>query len=553
MYENIQENIRKNPGGRPEKNTGENRREGSDLLLAVRNLSVAFPGGKREATVVDTISFSLRTGEVLGIVGESGSGKSMTALALMGLLKKGAVRSADAILFDGKDLNRVSAEEYRDIRGRSMAMIFQEPMTSLNPVYTVGNQVEEMLKLHAHLSKEERKQKTIQAFEEAGIRDSAEVWGKYPHQLSGGQRQRVMIAMAMICEPKLLIADEPTTALDVTIQARILALIKKLNREHGTAVILISHDLGVIRNICDRTLVMYQGKIVERGSIEEIFSNPKENYTRTLLDAVPGIHKRDDAKAAGAYGTAAAEYRDILVSVRDLTVAYKGNKEGLFGRRRVTEAVSHIDFDIYKGEILGLVGESGCGKSTTAKAIAGLIDSYTGTITPDNRKPQMVFQDPYGSLNPCKTIGWILEEPLKMQGMKRAVDRVAKAKELLAEVGLPVEYAARYPRDLSGGQRQRVAIAAALITGPQLLILDEPVSALDVTVQAQILDLLQRIRRQHNLTYLFISHDMNVIYQICDRVCVMTQGTIVETAAPRELIANPKHEYTRQLLASVPE
>jgi len=328
---------------RGERRMGENSKA-QDTLLRVENLSIAFSDGQTRGRVVEQISFSLEAGEILGIVGESGSGKSTTALALMGLLKKESICTADAICFDGKDLRGVSKEEYRNIRGLSMSMIFQEPMTSLNPVYKVGAQVEEMLRLHTKLSKEERKQKTIQAFLEAGIKDCEQVLEKYPHQLSGGQRQRVMIAMAMICEPKLLIADEPTTALDVTIQAKILALIKRLNKERKTAVILISHDIGIIRDVCDKVLVMYQGKIVERGRVDTIFAEPKEEYTKALLEAIPGYHKR--LKTEEEYGTDT----NVLVSVRDLTVDYGG-------RRRMMEAVSHLSFDIYQGQGGHLPGE----------------------------------------------------------------------------------------------------------------------------------------------------------------------------------------------------
>ena len=539
-----------------------------DLLLSVRNLSVSFParrgnydparadtavsereegadGGRKK--VADGISFDIRQGEIVGIVGESGSGKSMTALALMGLLPARAERSADGIWFDGQDLSRLSGEENRKLKGSKLAMIFQEPMTSLNPVYTVGKQTEEMLRLHTDCTAAERRIRTIRAFEEAGLPDPERLLDQYPHQLSGGQRQRVMIAMAMICGPKLLIADEPTTALDVTVQARILKLIGQLNREHGTAVLFISHDLGVIQRLCERVLVMYNGRIIEQGTIGEIFKNPKEAYTRTLLDAVPGFHKRCGISRE-------AQKREILLRVEDLEISYEENRRGFFDRRHLKKAVKNLSFEVYRGEILGLVGESGCGKSTTARAIAGLMKEYEGRIlTGDGRaagvlRPQMVFQDPYGSLNPSKRIGWILEEPLKMRGVRRGVDRVGRVKEMLAEVGLDAEYASRYPKDLSGGQRQRIAIAAALIAEPKLLILDEPVSALDVTVQAQILNLLLRLRERHGLSYLFISHDMNVIYQICDRVCVMYQGEIVETAEISRLSQHPEHEYTKRLI-----
>lgn len=531
-------------------------------IIKVEDVTIGFNHKGGTNKVVDKVSFQLEEGEILGIVGESGSGKTMTALAIMGLLSNEAKILEGSILFEHKDLLKLKQEELRKINGSQISMIFQEPMTSLNPVITIGYQIEEMLLLHEsalHLS--ERKKRILEALQEAGLKDVEELYHKYPHQLSGGMRQRVMIAMAMICNPKVLIADEPTTALDVTIQAMILKLIKKLNKEHGTSVILISHDLGVIKSICKNALVMQDGKIVEGGLVEEIFSNPGKDYTKKLLAAMPtrdrknigtlDNEKQTDKAVVDTVGIHKTDGENTILEVKDLDIFYEDNTKKFFSKRKLKKVVNKVSLTVKYGEILGIVGESGSGKSTLAKAIAGLVNDVSGEIKLKDTKPQMVFQDPYGSLNPAKKVSWILEEPLKLVGGYTKAERKEKVLQVLKEVGLKEKYGDRYISQLSGGQRQRVAIGAALIQNSKFIVLDEPVSALDVTVQAQILELLKRLRTEHDLSYLFISHDLNVIYQMCDRVCVMYQGEIVETAAIDALFQQPNHPYSKKLLETI--
>ncbi len=554
------------------------------VLLEVRNLTVGFFEENAWDYVVKNASFTVRRGEVLGIVGESGSGKSMTALAVMGLLKKQGKITSGTMDFNGRELTTISAEEYQRIRGFELSMVFQEPMTSLNPLLTVGYQVEEMLRLHGlvdansydegktedmeqkstrHSAEFYRrcKERTLAALQEAGLKDPTIIYDKYPHELSGGMRQRVMIAMAMICNPKLLIADEPTTALDVTIQAKILKLLKQMNRKHGTSIIFISHDLNIIRKMCDRVVVMYHGEMIEQGSAEKVFAEPQHEYTVKLLHAALGEKSR---KPAAEYGDACfsedGDLRDAssaslgrqqphMLDLQHVNVYYPEKSKKLFipaGRKQVVEDVT---LHVRSGEILGLVGESGCGKSSLAKAIVGLQSIVEGQILLGTNHPQMVFQDPYGSLNPSKKISWLLEEPLRMSCTSMTKEeREKRVDEILNKVDLPLRYRNRYPADLSGGQRQRVAIAIALILNQKLIILDEPVSALDVTVQEQILELLLRLRDTEDLSYLFISHDMKVIRHICDYVCVMYQGRIVEHARTEEIFTNPQNDYTKKLI-----
>ncbi|MDF2541873.1 MAG: transporter ATP-binding protein [Herbinix sp.] len=559
-------------------------------VLQVEDLTIGFPGKKGMNTVLDHVTFSLGEGEILGIVGESGSGKTMTALTVMGLLPASAQKLGGSVIFLGKELLTMSKDQLRELKGTQVAMIFQEPMTSFNPLLTIGVQVEEMLKLHTKLDKEEYKKRTLDAFTEAGLPDAEEIYHKYPHQLSGGMRQRAMIAMAMIAGPKLLIADEPTTALDVTIQDKILKLLKNINQTHGTTIILISHDLGVIKSICQRALVMKDGQLMEEGPAKELLLHPKTDYTKELVAAVPAAwlksvgEKEDLVQQKSSDGKNKSirqnnlmqqdidqqliktedeiETEAALLTVEALQVYYPEKSKGIFSKKGKKHVVKNACLSLKKGEALGIVGESGCGKSTLAKAIAGLIKDTEGNIRfiaeGSSKKalgrPQMVFQDPYGSLNPVKKVGWILEEPLKVHGGLTAQERKDRVVEVMNQVGLKEKHLDRYVAQLSGGQRQRVAIAAAFILHPDIIILDEPVSSLDVTVQAQILKLLKQLQKEYQLSYLFISHDLNVIYQMCDRVCVMYQGEIVETRTTRELFHHPNHAYTKVLLdAALPE
>lgn len=510
-----------------------------DALLKVEELSIQFDESKE---VVSGISFDVREGEIVGLVGESGSGKSMTALSILGLLKQGAMITGGRIWFDGVDLLTLSEEESRKRKGKEIAMIFQEPMTSLNPVMTVGKQLEEMLMLHQQLSKEQCRKKCLEALEEAGFIEQEKLYEKYPHQLSGGMRQRVMIAMAMLNRPKLLIADEPTTALDVTIQAKILKLIKRLNQKYHMGVIFVSHDLGVIQQLCDRAVVMFDGKIVEEGTVAELFQNPQEDYTKKLIAAIPKrANHQEETNVSG----------DTVLRVNQLEVKYENSKsvfQRMRGKSEEQQILHGISFMLKRGEILGIVGESGSGKTTLVKSILGMVKQTAGSVELYGNHVQMVFQDPYSSLNPMKKVGWLIEEPLKMKTKLSKSERKERVIEILKQVGLEEEYLERRPSDLSGGQRQRVAIAMALVTKPDVIILDEPVSALDVTVQAQTLELLLHLRNQYQLSYIFISHDLNVISQICNRALVIYQGKVIEEGTIDDLFDRPQQEYTKQLL-----
>lgn len=524
--------------------------ENSGHLLELSGVAVGFPEkGRGVKLVTQGVSLYVDPGEAVGIVGESGSGKSVSMLASVGLLSGGGRIVEGSVRFlhgeEYIELNTLGQKELNEVRGDEISMIFQEPMTSLNPVMTVGRQVCEMLVLHTDCAGEERRGRVLDMFKEAGLSDVEALYEKYPHQLSGGMRQRVMIAMAMILRPKLLIADEPTTALDVTVQAKILKLLKKFQTEYGTAILLISHDLGVIRSVCSRAAVMCGGRIVEQGDVENLFEHPQEDYTKKLLSAALG--KENVLREAGVKSSG-----EVSVRVEDYSVFYeekaKRNERGknrikdvpegksrlsalsalLNGKTR-REVVKHVSFELYAGEIVGIVGESGCGKSTLAKALAGLNPLTEGKAWISCSQPQMVFQDPYGSLNPAKTIGWLLTEPLRLHRIGTRQEQYRAVCEMLDKVGLGEKYYGRYPGTLSGGQRQRVAIAMAIMLRRSFIVLDEPVSALDVTVQEQILVLLVKLQKEFGLTYLFISHDMNVIHRICDRVFVMYGGEIVES------------------------
>ncbi len=487
-------------------------------MLEVRNLEVSFPDetDRIEAEPVNRavkgISFSMKRGEILAVIGESGSGKSMTALSIAGLLPETAASSGQ-IVFDGCDLMALTKKERKAIQGKEISMIFQEPMTSLNPVMKVGKQVEEVLRLHTKLDKTERKKLVLKALEDAGLDQPEKLYHSYPHQLSGGMRQRAMIAMAMILQPQLMIADEPTTALDKRIQDQILALLKEINAKKQMGILFISHNLEVVKDFCDRILVMYEGKVVEEGTPEEIFYHPREDYTKRLLASIP--------EGKRTIGTAHTNRKKVL-SVEHLNVYYpeKGGK--------LKQVIYDANFAIYEREIVGLVGDSGGGKSSLSKAILGLNIHTDGVIQHNTEHPQMVFQDPYGSLNPVRSIGWILEEPLRIQRKLTKKERREQVQEMLERVGLDKSYLTRRPGELSGGQRQRVGIALALILKSRFIIADEPVSALDVTIQAQILSLLKELGKEYGLSYLFISHDMAVINEMCDRILRLEDGRIYE-------------------------
>ncbi len=556
----------------------------NDLLLEVHDLSVAFEGRR----VVDGVDYTLRRGETLGIVGESGSGKSVSSLALMGLLPAKASVQGHAWLHgpEGKaDLTTLSEEELRDIRGKRIAMIFQEPMTSLNPVQKCGSQVLEMLRGRCE---GDPKEKVISLFREGLLPRPEKIFDSYPHELSGGQKQRVMIAMALINNPDIIIADEPTTALDVTVQRTILDLLKSLQQKYNISIIFISHDLGVIAQIADHIAVMYRGHIVEQGPAPTLLQHPSQPYTRGLLACRPPLDskplrlptvedylngentdsKTDEAPEEGRGEAETLANRQPLITVNNLSVTYT-LKRNLFGKPLQTvKGVDGLTFDIREGETLGLVGESGCGKSTLGRALLRLIDHHDGSVAYRGQsldtltarqmralrpKLQIIFQDPYSSLNPRITIGDAIAEPLKVHRGKGS-DRSATdlTLSLMEQVGLSPDWYHRYPHELSGGQRQRVCIARALILRPELVVCDESVSALDVSVQAQVLNLLNDLKRLHHYTYLFITHDLSVVHYMADRIMVMQQGRIVEQGTPDEIFHHPQTGYTRTLIDAIP-
>ncbi|TGE09311.1 ABC transporter ATP-binding protein [Hymenobacter fodinae] len=651
----------------------------SQPILSVRNLTIDFSSHRGDTRAVENISFDLRRGETLAIVGESGSGKSVTSLALMGLipLPPGRITSGEA-RFQSEalgevDLLKLSEEQLQRVRGNDIGMIFQEPMTSLNPVYTCGSQVVEALRLHTTLSAKEAEARTVELFRMAQLPRPEKIFSSYPHEISGGQKQRVMIAMAMACNPAILIADEPTTALDVTVQARMLHLIDDLRRQHNTAVIFITHDLGVVAEIADRIMVMYRGRVVEQGAVLDIFTNPQHPYTKGLLacrpklsvgkkklpvvadfmretadggfiatettpvqllaneigeqgglasqngiettktfpvehpvsrpkaphfglESAPGLESGQpllETPSVGvdavaeidvpttvasepvlAYGAAEALTKPVadarpLLEVRDLNVHFPIRK-GFFNRTtEYVRAVDGVSFDIYPGETVGLVGESGCGKTTLGRTLLRLVEPTSGSILFEGvdlaklpagelrrrrREFQMIFQDPYAALNPMLTVGEAIQEPMQVHGVGGTRhQQKARVMELLRTVGLKEEHYLRYPHEFSGGQRQRICIARALALQPKCIICDESVSALDVSVQAQVLNLLNDLKREFGITYLFITHDLSVARFMSDRLLVMRQGQIVESGLAAEVYANPQHEYTQQLLAAIPK
>jgi peptide/nickel transport system ATP-binding protein len=565
-------------------------------ILSINNLSISFKNDYGVSNALKPISFDIKRSKVYGIVGESGSGKSITSLAIMGLLSTNAIIKGSINYFDENnkiDLLKLREDELRMYRGKKFAMIFQEPMTSLNPVIKCGEQVIEAILNNENISEEEAKKRVIELFKEVQLPRPEKIYDAYPHEISGGQKQRVMIAMAISSNPELLIADEPTTALDVTVQRGIIDLLKKLMKERSMSMIFISHDLGLVAEIADEVMVMNKGELVEYNTASEIFKHPKYNYTKGLIACKPNIHRQlkrlitindftndsiDVNQKLNEYEISDEEIqfrrkelenKETIIEIKNLSKYYNINT-GLFSvSKEKVYAVNDVSFKIFKGETLGLVGESGCGKTTLGRSILRLIEPDAGQVIYQNddilkynnkqlrsirSKIQIIFQDPYSSLNPKFSIGQTLIEPMRMHkiGMNDK-DRRAIVDDILLNVGLLPEHYHRYPHEFSGGQRQRICIARALVLQPEFIICDESVSALDVSVQAQVLNLLADLRDKYSLTYLFISHDLSVIKHISDRIIVMQKGKIVESGYPDELFTNPQVDYTQELIKSIPD
>ncbi len=529
--------------------------EAKKPVLEVRNLSVRLPKGGDRVHAVEKVSFTVNPGEIVCLVGESGSGKSVIAFTVMGLLAKALKPDSGEILLEGENVLTASEDRLRELRCTRMSMIFQEPMTALNPVMTCGEQIDEVLSTHTKLDAAARRAKILAILERVKLPDPERIYASYPHQLSGGQRQRIMIAMALVLDPVLLIADEPTTALDVTTQAEILKLVAELQASQGTGVLFITHDFGVVAEIAHRVAVLRWGELVEMGPTEQILSRPQQAYTKMLISSVPSIHPRHRG-----------EQRDTVAVLRTEKLGKNYTSAGFFQKARVVKAAVDVDLEIRRGETLGIVGESGSGKSTVARCIARLIDPSEGKVLlgdtdiatmsagklrPHRRRVQIVFQDPYRSMNPRITVGdFIIEGPMNF-GVSRD-EAMARARKLMETVRLDPNALDRYPHQFSGGQRQRICIARALAMEPELLIADEAVSALDVSVQKQVLELLDEIRQRLNLAVLFITHDLRVAAQICDYVAVMSKGRVVEYGPAAQVFGSPRDAYTKALFAAAP-
>ncbi|HNP67805.1 MAG TPA: ABC transporter ATP-binding protein [Aequorivita sp.] len=555
-------------------------------LLSVNALTVSFGNKKKLVEVLHNISFDVFENEIVGIVGESGSGKSVTSLSIMGLLPKKLANLSGNVIFEEKELLQITETEFRNIRGKDIAMIFQEPMSALNPSLKCGFQVAEILRLHLKMNVSEAKKETISLFEKVKLPRPAEIYNSYPHQISGGQMQRVMIAMAIACKPKLLIADEPTTALDVTVQKEILSLLKSIQQETKMAMLFISHDLSLVSEIADRVVVMYKGDIIENATTEEIFKNPKAAYTKALLASRPSLNVRlAKLPTIASIADKSFKPREVkpverakrhkhiytkkpILEIVNLEKYYFSNV-GMFSKAEVVKAVDDISFTVFEGETLGLVGESGCGKSTLGRTILQLEKATSGSIKYRGKELtrlskgeirnlrkeiQIIFQDPYSSLNPRLMIGQALMEPMEVHGLgKSAKERKESVLSLLERVGLDESYFYRYPHELSGGQRQRVGIARTIVVEPKLVICDESVSALDISVQAQVLNLLNELKNDFGFTYIFISHDLAVVKYMSDQLLVMNKGKIEELGDADEIYENPQTDYSKKLIEAIPK
>ena len=555
-------------------------------VLSVRGLSVTFDTYKGPVQVLDDVSFDIAPGEILGVVGESGAGKSMTGAAVIGLIEPPGRISAGTVQLRGERIDTLRGEDLRRIRGRRIGSIFQDPLTSLNPVYTVGRHLVETIRTHLPVSEKEAEARALALLEEVEIPQARERMAQYPHQFSGGMRQRVAIALALCAEPELIIADEPTTALDVSVQAQIIALLRRVCKERGAAAMLITHDMGVIAETADRVMVMYQGRVLETGPVRQVLDAPQQPYTQVLMGAIPSVHHRvqrlpvpevGGGPAAPAVpwqsGAGAQEPAAALLEVRDLCKEFdlsSGWLARLLARedKKILKAVDGVGFSIRRGSTFGLVGESGSGKSTVARMVAGLTPPTSGTVLFDGvdkwspaaqtvamrRRFQMIFQDPYASLNPRWTVQELIAEPLQVLALTAGKDETAeRVQEALRRVRMKPDDARRYPHQFSGGQRQRIAIARALASRPEFIICDEPTSALDVSVQAQVLNLMRDLQEEFGLTYLLISHNLAVIRHMCDDIGVMQRGRLVEAGEAGAVLDAPQHAYTRALMAAVPD